>query len=195
MIRLVRHGLWLAVATIVLAIGVLLFLPQEEESISAGKPLGGPFRLVDFNGAPISEHAFQGHPSAVFFGYTHCPEVCPTTLFELDQWIAALGPDGEKLQAYFVTVDPERDTPELLKDYVTSVTGRVTGISGDPDAVRAMLKDYHIYFARTDLEGGDYAMDHSASVFLLNEAGDFTGTISYGEPTETAITKLSNLVR
>ncbi len=195
MIRLVRYGLWLAVAAVVLAIGILFLLPQEEENISAGKPLGDSFQLVDFNGKPITEKAFQGQPTAVFFGYTHCPEVCPTTLFELDQWIAALGTDGEKLKVYFVTVDPERDTPDLLKDYVTSVTSRVTGISGDPDAVRAMLADYHIYFARTDLEGEDYTMDHSASVFLLNEAGHFAGTISYGEPTETAITKLTNLVR
>lgn len=160
---------------------------------NAGEAYGAPFTLVDQDGVEITEAAFRGTPSAVFFGFTHCPEVCPTTLFELDGWLKQLGDEGKDINAFFVTVDPERDTPEVIGSYVKNVSDRITGISGEPEKVLAMVKSFGIYWKKVDLENGDYTMDHTASVMLLDRAGDFAGTIAYGENPENAVAKLKRL--
>src|SRR5690606_27066667 len=103
------------VAFMVAGFGVLGY--QAYDARYGGDAYGAPFELVDQNGDKITQDAFRGHPSAVFFGFTHCPEVCPTTLFELDGWLKKLGPTGKDIQAYFVSVDPERDTPEIMRNY------------------------------------------------------------------------------
>lgn len=156
---------------------------------------GAPFALVDNKGQPISEQAFRGHPSAIFFGFTHCPEVCPTTLTEMDGWLKSLGDEGKDLRAYFVTVDPERDTPQVMNDYVSNVSDRITGISGEPAKVEQMVKDFKIFYRKVPTENGDYTMDHNASVILLKRNGDFFGTIAYEEKPETALEKLRRLVK
>ena len=160
---------------------------------NAGEPYGAPFTLVDQKGAPITEAAFRGQPSAVFFGFTHCPEVCPTTLFELDGWLKKLGDEGKNLRVYFVTVDPERDTADIMNTYVSNVSDRITGITGVPDKVRAMAKAFGIYLQKVDVEGGDYTMDHTASVILLDSKGGFAGTIAYEENPDAALAKLKRL--
>ncbi len=162
-------------------------------SQNAGEPYGGPFTLVDQKGAEITEAAFRGHPSAVFFGFTHCPEVCPTTLFELDGWLKKLGDEGKDIRAYFVSIDPERDRPEIMDAYVGNVSDRITGITGDPEKEAAMAKSFGIYARKVDHEGGDYTMDHTASILLLDGSGDFAGTIAYSESTDAAIAKLKRL--
>ena len=165
-------------------------------AVGGDKPYGVSFNLVDHNGKAITEKAFQEKPTAVFFGFTHCPEVCPTTLFEMDAWLDKVDPDGTHLQAFFVTVDPERDTHDILERYVTNVSDRVVGISGEPEKVRAMAKGFNVYFKKvpsTESEE-DYVMDHTASVFLLNKGGKFHGTISYGEDGDVAVKKLQNLL-
>jgi protein SCO1/2 len=159
----------------------------------SGEPFGAPFTLVDQRGDQITETAFRGAPSAVFFGFTHCPEVCPTTLFELDGWLKQLGDEGKDIRAYFVSVDPERDTPELLDAYVSNVSDRIVGITGEPDKVHEMAKSFGIYWKKVELEGGDYTMDHTASVLLLDRGGDFAGTIAYGENPDNALAKLKRL--
>ncbi|MBN9257264.1 MULTISPECIES: SCO family protein [unclassified Mesorhizobium] len=159
----------------------------------SGEPFGGSFTLVDQQGAPITEAAFRGQPSAVFFGFTHCPEVCPTTLFELSGWLKTLGDDGKNLRAYFVSIDPERDTPDIMKTYIGNFSDRIIGITGDPDKVHAMAKSFGIYWKKVDTGNGDYTMDHTASVLLLDGKGDFAGTIAYGESADTAIAKLKRL--
>ncbi|MGB6117943.1 MAG: SCO family protein [Mesorhizobium sp.] len=154
---------------------------------------GVSFKLVDQTGQPISERELRAQPSAVFFGFTHCPEICPTTLYELDQWLGKLGPDADKLRAFFVTVDPARDTPEVMNLYVSNVSKRITGITGSPEEVEAMVRGYNIYFKKVDTGGGDYTMDHTAAVILLDRGGGFAGTIAYEENPETAIAKLKRL--
>lgn len=154
---------------------------------------GGPFQLVDSRGVPINEQAFRGHPSAVFFGFTHCPEVCPTTLAEMDGWLKTLGDEGKDIQAFFVTVDPERDTAQVLNDYVTNVSDRITGITGSPEKIDQMVKDFKIFARKVPTEDGEYTMDHTASVLLLGPNGEFFGTIAYGENTDTALAKLKRL--
>ena len=135
----------------------------------------------------------------VFFGFTHCPDVCPTTLFEMDDWLRKVDPDGNLVNAYFVTVDPERDDHEILGRYVSNVSDRIVGITGDPQEIRQMAKGFNIYFKRVPTDNsdpdGDYVMDHTASVFLLNDGGRFKGTISYGENPDVAIRKLENLIK
>lgn len=159
-----------------------------------GEAFGAPFQLVDNKGQPITEQAFRGQPSAVFFGFTHCPEVCPTTLAEMDGWLKKLGDEGKDIRAYFVSVDPERDTPEVMNSYVTNVSDRIVGITGEPAKVEAMAKAFGIYAKKVPTEDGDYTMDHTASVLLLDSKGDFFGTIAYGEVSETALAKLKRLV-
>ena len=192
--RTFRIILWALVAVAGLGIGALLVLPKDEAGLAPGEPFGAPFALVDYNGQPITEAALRGHPTALFFGFTHCPEVCPTTLYELNGWMQKLGPGGDRLAAYFVTVDPERDTQDVLKDYVTAISDRIVGITGDPADVAAMLQAYHVYAKKVPLDDGDYTMDHTASIFLLDSGGRFVGTIAYREDPDVAVTKLKNLV-
>ncbi|WP_127598995.1 SCO family protein [Nitratireductor alexandrii] len=174
------------------AVGWLTF-DWYRTTYGGGEAFGAPFTLVDQKGAEITEAAFKGSPTALFFGFTHCPEVCPTTLYELDGWLAQLGEEGEEIEAYFVSIDPERDTPDVLDRYVANVSERITGITGEPQKVAEMAKAFKIYAKKVPLDGGDYTMDHTASVLLLGRDGDFFGTIAYGENAETAIAKLKRL--
>lgn len=178
---------------VLMAAGVGFLTFQWYQLRSTSEAYGAPFELVDQRGEPITETAFKGNPTALFFGFTHCPEVCPTTLFELDGWLDRLGQDGENIQAYFISVDPERDTPEVLDAYVSNVSDRITGITGDPEKVAAMAKAFGIYARKVELEDGDYTMDHTASILLLDKSGAFSGTIAYGENPENALAKLQRL--
>lgn len=183
----------LAGVLFLVAAGLGFFAFQQVGTTQQGQAFGAPFQLVDDKGQPITEQAFRGQPSAVFFGFTHCPEVCPTTLTEMDAWLKTLGDEGKNIRAYFVTVDPERDTPEVMNSYVTNVSNRITGISGEPAKVEQMARDFKIYFKKVPTGDGDYTMDHTASVMLLKPDGDFFGTIAYEENAETAVAKLKRL--
>ena len=141
--------------------------------ITLQSSVGGPFRLIDQNGKPITDQDLKGQPFLVFFGFTHCPDVCPTTLFEVSEILRALGKDGERVRALFVTVDPERDTPEKLKDYLSSFDPRVVGVTGDEAAIKAIEKAYRVYAKKVPLDGGGYTMDHTAIVYLMDKDGRF----------------------
>ncbi len=157
---------------------------------------GAPFTLVDNKGQPITEKAFQGQPSAVFFGFTNCPEVCPTTLTEMDSWLKTLGDEGKDIRAYFVSVDPARDNVETMNRYVSNVSDRITGITGEPAKVEQMVRDFKIFYSKGPVDqDGNYNMDHTASVMLLNRKGDFFGTIAYEENPATALEKLRRLAK
>ncbi|MBL0935331.1 MAG: SCO family protein [Rhizobiaceae bacterium] len=184
----------LLVASVIIvaaAVGWLSFDWYANRTVA--RSFGEPFTLVDQRGEEITEQAFRGQPSAVFFGFTHCPEICPTTLYEMDGWLDQLGDEGADIRAYFVSVDPERDTPEILNTYVGNVSDRITGITGEPAKVEAMAKSFGIFMRKVELEGGDYTMDHTASILLLDSSGDFMGTIAYGENPENAVAKLKRL--
>lgn len=167
------------------------------DSDRSSEPYGVAFELVDQNGNTITETAFQEKPTALFFGFTHCPDVCPTTLFELDSWMKKADPSGEKLRAYMVTVDPERDTYQLLSEYISNVSDRIIGISGDPEKVRKMARGFNVFLEKVPNDpsdpNSDYVMNHTASVFLLDRNGQFRGTIAYGEDGDVAVKKLENL--
>lgn len=159
-------------AGLVLFFGVILLITGRT-STPAVAAVGGPFHLVDQNGKPVSDADMKGHPFLVFFGYTHCPDVCPTTLFELSEVLRALGPDADRAGALFITVDPERDTSASMKDYLSNFDPHLRGLTGDPAAVNAAIKAYRVYAKKVPTEGGDYSMDHTAIVYLMDKDGRF----------------------
>ena len=203
--KALRLSLWLAVAVALFVLGAVAvggfnvrdlgYMRADNPSApEIAVPLGGAFSLVDQKGQPINESVFRGKPSAAFFGYTHCPDVCPTTLIDMTGWIEALGKDADKLRFVFVTVDPERDTPEVMNDYVSAFSDKIVGITGEPDKVHAMVRDYKIVSRKVPGEGGEYLMDHTASVLLLDARGSLVSTISPDERREDAVAKLKRLV-
>jgi len=157
-----------------ICLGAIVWLTGGGTSqIAAQSTVGGPFRLTDQNGKPVSDQDLRGKPFLVFFGFTHCPDICPTTLFDLSEVLRALGPDADKTAALFVTVDPERDTPAAMKDYLASFDPHLRGVTGDPDAIAATAKAYRVYYKKVPTEGGDYTMDHTAIVYLMDKNGNF----------------------
>jgi protein SCO1/2 len=152
---------------------VFIFTGRGPVPIAMPSAVGGPFNLVDQNGKPITDQDLKGRPFLVFFGFTHCPDVCPTTLFEVSEILRAAGPAARDARALFVTVDPERDTPAVLKDYLASFDPRVIGVTGGTEAVAAMIKAYRVYARKVATENGSYTMDHTAIVYLMGKDGRF----------------------
>jgi protein SCO1/2 len=154
---------------LVLVFGAILFVTSHPSSTGpALAAVGGPFHLVDQDGKAVSDEDMKGRPFLVFFGFTHCPDVCPTTLFDMSQMLHALGPDAGRIGVLFITVDPERDTPAVLKDYLSNFDPHLRGLTGDPAAVNAALKAFRVYAKKVPLESG--ARTISASRPLSNES-------------------------
>jgi protein SCO1 len=151
--------------------------------------IGGPFQLVDQDGRTVSDRDFKGRPFLVFFGFTNCPDVCPTTLFEISEVLRALGPDADKVNALFVSVDPERDTPDKVKDYLSSFDPHLRGLTGTPAAIDAMAKAYRVYVKKVPQENG-YTVDHTAIVYLMDKDGRFVAPFSLKRRTEEAAADL-----
>lgn len=190
-----RNILWALVAIVLAGLAYLTWYDRENGSnpMVFGQ-IGGPFELVDQDGQPVDQTMFDGKPYALFFGFTHCPEICPTSLYEMAGWIEAMGSEADKMGFAFITVDPERDTPDVLKDYVSAFSDKIVGLTGTEEQVHSTVKSYGVLAERVPLEDGDYTMNHTASVFLMNADGSFRGTIAYGEDADVAQKKLSNLI-
>lgn len=180
------------VAALTLLATVLLLVPEPPQQ--ARVPIGGPFRLTSHEGRPFTDENLKGKPFLVFFGFTHCPEVCPTTLHDLSQDLESLGRDAEKLNVAFITVDPARDTPELMKTYLSSFDPRIVGLTGTEEEIAAVAKAYKIYYRKVPTDG-DYTMDHTATIFLMDSKGDFYGTSNFQESDEVRRSKLQQLVK
>lgn len=198
-LKWIRYGAWTGVV-LVASIGAALTLgwwrvdgpgrPVQNSSAAMGNPtIGGPFTLVDHNGKTVTDADFRGRPLAVFFGFTHCPEVCPTTLLQMANLTRKIGPDADRLQILLITVDPERDTSEQLALYLQSFDPRVVGLTGSREQVDAALASYKAYAKRIPTDGG-YTMDHSASVYLMKADGTFRTMIDYHEEEASALAKL-----
>ena len=162
--------------------------------VQSSTKIGGPFTLVDDTGAQVTDAALKGRPTVMYFGYTFCPEVCPTTLTELAQWIRILRPDADKLNYVFVTVDPERDTPKVMHDYVSAFDTRIRGFTGTPDKIAKVASEYRVYYKRIPTSDGGYAMDHTAGLYLMDPKVRFFGLIPYQEKTDVAVAKLRKLI-
>jgi protein SCO1/2 len=152
--------------------------------------IGGPFALTDQDGKPITDRDFKGEPLLVFFGYTHCPDVCPTTLFEISEVLRAMGPDADRVHALYITVDPERDTPAVMKDYLSSFDPHLRGASGDRKEIEAAEKAYRVFAQKVPTGKGDYSMDHTALVYLMDKQGRFVAPFSLKRRPEEAAADL-----
>jgi protein SCO1/2 len=159
---------------------VLTLAPTPRQATAAS--LGGSFALVDQNGRAVTDRTFLGKPHLVFFGFTHCPDVCPTKLFEISEVLRATGDKGRDLRALFITVDPERDTPEALKSYLGSFDERIVGLTGDRAAIDAAVKAYRAYARKVLLKDGDYTLEHTALVYLMDKDGRFVGSFNLDRP-------------
>ena len=177
---------------LVLVFGAIIHISGRSPSAigPAIAAVGGPFHLEDQNGQPVSDEDMKGRPFLVFFGFAHCPDVCPTTLFEMSEVIRHLGKDADRIGALFITVDPERDTPAALKDYLASFDPHLRGLTGDPAAVNAAIKAYRVYAKKIPLEGGDYTMDHTAVVYLMDKDGRFVAPFNLKRTPEAAAAEL-----
>jgi protein SCO1 len=163
-------------------LGVAAVLTLAPSSGPAASAVGGPFTLVDQNGRTVTERDFAGTPHLVFFGFTHCPDVCPTTLFQISEILGQTGERGRPLRALFVTVDPERDTPAVLKSYLASFDERIVGLTGAPESVQAVEKAYKAYARKVPLKEGDYTMEHTAVVYLMDARGRFVRPFKLDRP-------------
>jgi protein SCO1/2 len=152
--------------------------------------IGGPFHLTDQNGKTVTDQDMKGKPFLVFFGFTHCPDVCPTTLFDVSEVLRSLGTDADHVGALFVTVDPERDTTASLKDYLASFDPHLRGLTGDPAALATVAKEYRVYYKKVPLDGGDYTMDHTAIVYLMDKDGHFVSPFSLKRKPDVAAAEL-----
>ena len=139
-------------------------------------------------GHPVTAEDFRGKVVALYFGYTHCPDVCPTTLFDMSQVMKKLGPDADRIGALFITVDPDRDTPALMKDYMSNFDPHLHGLTGDQAAIDKAIKEYRVYAKKIPLKDGDYTMDHTAIVYLMDKNGDFVAPfdLSKSSPDDAA---------
>jgi protein SCO1/2 len=162
-------------------------------AIPGARQIGGPFTLVDHRGRTVTERDFAGRPKLVFFGFTHCPDVCPTTLTEISTRFAKIGPAADRLQVLFITADPERDTPELMALYLQSFDPRIVGLSGTREQIDAVMKAYGAVGKRVETSSG-YNVDHTASVYMIGADGRFMGLIDHHEAEEMAIAKMRRLL-
>ena len=194
MIRTVRIILWLAVAAAAIAFAALYWrhwTGPATRSAATGVSFGGPFTLVDGKGQPFASAKLAGRPYAIFFGFTNCPDVCPTTLARLVKLRRQAGGD-EAFRIVFVTVDPERDGPPEVGHYAGLFGSPVIGLTGSPEQIARVKKDYGIFSEKVG-SGRDYTVDHTASVLLFDRNGGFQSTISPDESDATALAKLKRL--
>jgi cytochrome oxidase Cu insertion factor (SCO1/SenC/PrrC family) len=181
----------------------LLFVPAAiaaEEDQSAERlmddlmwnrgPIGGPFTLTDHTGKPRSDSEFPGKLMLIYFGYTYCPDICPTDLMTIAQAVDSLGPAGNAIQPIFITLDPERDTIERLADYVSSFHSRLIGLTGTPENIRRLALAYKAYYAKKG-SGEDYTIDHTGVTYLVGRDGKYLGFV----PPQTTPERLAEVIR
>jgi protein SCO1/2 len=172
-------------------VGVMIYLYASSPKIGQ---FDEKFSLIDDHGQPVNESIFHGYPALVYFGYTNCPEVCPTTLFEVTDWLNAIGPQGKDLKAFFFSVDPERDTPDIMHEYVDAFGDRITGVTGKLDEMRKVMDGWMIHAEKLPSEGGNYHMSHTITLLMIGADGRLKGLIPYGTDRDEAISKIKSVL-
>ena len=189
-----RIALWVMVGLAALG-AILLILQSPKNGQSSEMPLatiGGPFTLVGSDGQPFASSRLNGKPAAIFFGFTHCPDVCPTTLSRLTKLRKQLGND-DAFSIVFISVDPERDKPEDVGRYAALFNTPVIGLTGSPAQIEQVKKQFGVYSAKAPQPGGGYSVDHTATVFLMDRNGQFVATLSPEEGEAVALDKLKRI--
>jgi protein SCO1/2 len=197
-LRTLRLVLWALVAVALAGAGWLYWEASrgpDTDRAPAGNiaSIGGPFDLTDEDGNRFASASLAGKPFAIFFGFTQCPDVCPTTMLEMANVMQEVGDAARDFKVLFVTIDPERDKPDMLKAYTESFDARIIGLTGTAEEIAAVTRAYRAIYRKVPTEGG-YTMDHTAIVFLMNAQGRLASTISYGEPHDSAVSKLKRLL-
>ena len=190
--RATRPLVMIAAFAASLAVGLLVmtWAMGGLKNVAAPAAIGGPFQLTDQAGESVTDQNLKGRPTLIFFGFTHCPDVCPTSLFEISEVLRAMGKDADRVNAYFVSVDPERDTAAAMKDYLSSFDPHLKGLTGDPQAVAKVLSAYRVYARKVPLKDGDYTMDHTALIYLMDRNGQFVSPFNLKRTPEEAATDL-----
>lgn len=165
---------------------VTIVLPHNRATTTS---IGGPFALTAPDGRTVTDKDVAGRPYLVFFGYTHCPDVCPASLAEISAVFKELGPD-QKVTALFISVDPERDTPAAMKDYMSSFDPRIIGLSGTPEQIKAVEREFKAYSKKVPDKDGSYKMDHIALTYLMDKNGHFVGAFNLDRPAKDAAAEL-----
>ena len=171
-----------------LAVGLLVmtWAMGGLKNVAAPAAIGGPFQLTDQAGQSVTDQNLKGRPTLIFFGFTHCPDVCPTSLFEISEVLRAMGKDADKVNAVFISVDPERDTPATMKDYLSSFDPHLEGLSGDPAETAKVITSYRVYAKKVPTKDGDYTMDHTALIYLMDRDGHFVAPFNMKRSPEEA---------
>jgi protein SCO1/2 len=177
-------------ASLVVGLVLMLWVMGGLRHVTAPAAIGGPFQLTDQTGQTVTEKSMQGRPSLIFFGFTHCPDVCPTTLFEISEVLKAMGKDAEGVNAYYISVDPERDTASAMKEYLSSFDPRLKGLTGNAEEIAKVLSEYRVYAKKVPLKDGDYTMDHTALVYLMDRDGKFVSPFNINRKPEDAASDL-----
>ena len=180
--------------TVAVILLLVFFIVDDYREQDDTIEIGGTFSMRTPDGRSVTDDDLVGRRAMIFFGFTHCPDVCPATLYDVASWIDELGQKGELIDPYFVTVDPQRDTPERMAEYTGYFSPRITGLIGTDDELSEMAESYRLYYARIELDDGDYTMDHGSAIYLMDSDGQFydaiTGTASF----EEAVAKLKRFV-
>jgi len=200
-LRGIRYALWFAVATLAAFLGYRLWVLDRDQPIvpafETGSPsIGGPFSLIDHDGGRVNDRSWSGQVLVVYFGFMHCPAICPTELQSIAAAVDALGPAGAKVQPLFVTIDPERDTPAALKEHVGLFHPRMIGLTGSAEEIAAVAKAYRVYYKKIDEPDSQagYTMDHSGLVYVMNPAGKSVAIFRPGVAPEALAQRLKSLL-
>jgi protein SCO1 len=176
---------------LIAALGLASWWAIDSSAAPPASLIGGPFKLEATDGRTLTDGDMKGAPYLVFFGYTHCPDICPATLAEISDAVRRL-PVGKKIRTLFITIDPERDSVQSMKDYLSSFDAPFIGLTGDPAAIAQAEKSYRVYAKRVDGANGDYTMDHSAVVYLMDAKGRFVEAFNLERPPEESAKELAS---
>ncbi|RYG57927.1 MAG: SCO family protein [Alphaproteobacteria bacterium] len=195
----VLTGILVALAAYLFTATPRSFSPSLPASSGTQTRFTQPFTLVNHNGDTVTEQTYLGKPTLWFFGFTHCPDVCPTTLGALTGWLNQLGDDAQKFNVVFVSVDPERDTPASLKDYIAMFHPQVTAATGTEEQLQGMTKQFMVYYAKVPVKEGqnpaDYLVSHSSGILMADATGTFKGMLDAHDPDAEALEKLRSLIK
>lgn len=193
-----RKALWFmaAIMALLLVVGYLWMSAQTVSQQAGGyaSAFGGPFTMTDQNGHTVTDQTLRGKPYAIFFGFTRCPDVCPTSLNRMALLRKQLGADGDKFNIIFVSVDPGHDTRAGIGNYLTLFGTPMIGLTGTDAQLAQIVEAFRIYYEKVPVEGGDYTIDHTATIFLIDADGKFVTTISHQEDQKAALQKLKRLI-
>src|ERR1700681_2553049 len=180
--------------SLVVGLVLMLWAMGGLRTVTAPAAIGGPFQLTDQAGQTVTDKNMKGRPTLIFFGFTRCPDICRTSLFEMSEVLKAMGKDADRINAWFVSVDPERDTPAAMKDYLSSFDPHLKGLTGSPEAVAKAISGFRVYAKKDPLKDGDYTRDHTALLYLMDRDGRFASPFSLTRTPEEAAADLKRFL-